>query len=85
MLSVLRNWLVSSAEKRRDKLIEKYEQEEARLDKEIARESIEIDSQATTFCMQNVIGGVPNSLRCNVSGASKKSDCVKSTGKVHNV
>uniref|UniRef100_A0A1A9VAA3 RNA helicase n=1 Tax=Glossina austeni TaxID=7395 RepID=A0A1A9VAA3_GLOAU len=80
MLSVLRNWWVSPAEKSRDKLIERYEQEEEHLDKEIARESVEIDSQATTSCMQSVISGVPTSLRSNASGVPKKSDCFKSTG-----
>ncbi|XP_037893209.1 probable RNA helicase armi [Glossina fuscipes] len=80
MLSVLQNWWINSAEKRRDKLIEKYEQEEAYLDKEIARETIEIDRQTTTSCMQNLIGGVPTSLHSNNSDAQKKSDCFKRTG-----
>ncbi|KAI9582917.1 hypothetical protein GQX74_012134 [Glossina fuscipes] len=63
MFSILINLWKNTVERRRLELIAKYEQEEAYLDAEIAREDIEIERLSRRPFMRGVIRDLPSSLR----------------------
>uniref|UniRef100_A0A1A9WGM2 RNA helicase n=1 Tax=Glossina brevipalpis TaxID=37001 RepID=A0A1A9WGM2_9MUSC len=81
MISMLRN-LWTTSEERKNKLIEKYEEEQSNFDREIAKEIIDIDGQAATSCMNDVVQEIATSICPVDTGAPKESECFKNIGTV---